>query len=234
VADELLDHQAALVSTTIHNQEGTMTETQRRSVLTGHTHLPQAEDFESLYLQGVPPWDIGRPQPPFAELAERGVLAGRVLDAGCGTGEHALMAAARGLEVTGFDVAATVIAIANTKARDRGLTARFLELNALDLSSLGEQFDTVLDCGLFHVFGDDDRPRFVRELRASMTVGGHYYMLCMSDRQGGDWGPHRIRAEEIRDSFVEGWTVDSIGAAKIDITIDPHQAEAWLAVITCR
>lgn len=211
---------------------GIMTETERPSVLTGHTDVREAEDFDSVYMQGVPPWDIGRSQPAFAELAERGLLAGRVLDAGCGTGEHALMAAALGLEATGFDVAATAIAIANTKARDRGLEARFLQLNALVLSSLGEQFDTVLDCGLFHSLGDDDRPRFVKELRASMPAGGHYCMLCFSDRQAGDWGPRRIRQEEIRGSFAEGWTVDSIQPAKIDITIDPHQAEAWLAVIT--
>jgi hypothetical protein len=106
-------------------------------------------------------------------------------------------------------------------------------LNALVLSSLGEQFDTVLDCGLFHSFGNDgDRPRFAKELRASMPAGGHYYLLCFSDRQAGDWGPRRIRQEEIRGSFAEGWTVDSIQPATIDITIDPHQAEAWLAVIT--
>jgi len=206
-------------------------ETERPGTLTGHTHVREG-DFDSVYMQGVPPWDIGRSQPAFAELAERGLLAGRVLDAGCGTGEHALMAAALGLEATGFDVAATAIAIANTKARDRGLEARFLELNALVLSSLGEQFDTVLDCGLFHGFGDDDRLRFVKELRASVPVGGHYCMLCFSDRQAGDWGPRRIRQVEIHDSFAEGWTVDSIQPAKIDITIDPHQAEAWLAVIT--
>jgi cyclopropane fatty-acyl-phospholipid synthase-like methyltransferase len=210
-----------------------MTEKERPSVLTGHTNARKAEDFDSVYIQGIPPWDIGRPQPAFAELAERGLLAGRVLDAGCGTGEHALMAAARGLEATGFDVAATAIAIAGTKARDRGLEARFLQLNALVLSSLGEQFDTVLDCGLFHSFGNDgDRPRFAKELRASMPAGGHYYLLCFSDRQAGDWGPRRIRQEEIRGSFAEGWTVDSIQPATIDITIDPHQAEAWLAVIT--
>ena len=59
-----------------------------------------------------------------------------------------------------------------------------------------------------------------------MPVGGHYDMLCFSDRQAGDWGPRRIRQEEIRDSFAEGWTVDSIQPAKIDITIDPHHAEA--------
>jgi hypothetical protein len=45
-------------------------------------------------------------------------------------------------------------------------------------------------------------------------------------------GPRRIRQEEIRASFAEGWTVDFIQPAKIDIMIDPHQAEAWLAVVT--
>ncbi|HEX5296909.1 MAG TPA: class I SAM-dependent methyltransferase, partial [Streptosporangiaceae bacterium] len=105
-----------------------MTETERPSVLTGHTDVRAAEDFDSVYMQGVPPWDIGRSQPAFAELAERGLLARRVPDAGCGTGEHALMAAALGLEATGFDVAATAIAIgcgsmgvrARWRPRERG------------------------------------------------------------------------------------------------------------------
>jgi len=35
------------------------------------------------------PWDIGRPQPAFVRLAEQGLLSGRVLDSGCGTGEQA-------------------------------------------------------------------------------------------------------------------------------------------------
>jgi hypothetical protein len=65
-----------------------------------------------------------------------------------------------------------------------------------------------------------------------MRVGGHYFMLCFSDRQPGDWGPRRIRQEEIQTSFAAGWTVDSIQPAKIEITIDPFSAEAWFAVIT--
>ena len=35
------------------------------------------------------PWDIGRPQPAFVRLADEGRLTGRLLDAGCGTGENA-------------------------------------------------------------------------------------------------------------------------------------------------
>jgi len=67
--------------------------------------------FNDAYL-GTPPWDIGRPQGAFRALADAGELRGRLLDSGCGTGEHALMAAALGLEATGIDSAPRAIEIA--------------------------------------------------------------------------------------------------------------------------
>jgi cyclopropane fatty-acyl-phospholipid synthase-like methyltransferase len=183
---------------------------------------------------GTPPWDIGRPQPAFLQLAEAGALSGRLLDVGCGTGEHVLMAAGLGLPASGIDAAPAAIAIAEDKARDRQVTARFLVGDALELSALGEQFDTVLDCGLFHIFDDDDRSRFVDSLRAAIPAGGRYFMLCFSDRQPGEWGPRRVTADEIRASFAAGWTVDAIEPTRIDITIDPDGAQAWLVALTRR
>ncbi len=150
--------------------------------------MRRPEDFDALYA-GTPPWEIGRPQPAFLELAQAGALRGRVLDVGCGTGEHALLAAGLGLDATGIDAAPLAIAIAEGKAQDRGLRARFLVWNALQLAELGEEFDTVIDSGLFHVFEDEDRLRFVDSLRAVIRAGGRYYMLCFSDRQPGDFGP---------------------------------------------
>ena len=181
---------------------------------------------------GTPPWDIGRPQAAFLELARTGALRGRVLDAGCGTGEHALMAAGLGLPSTGIDAAPTAIAIAEEKARERGLNARFLVWNALELGSLEEQFDTVLDCGLFHVFDDQDRARYVDSLRAVIPPGGRYFMLCFSDRQPGQLGPRRVTEEEIRASFAEGWTVDAIEAAEMDITTGPGAVLTWRTKLT--
>jgi SAM-dependent methyltransferase len=102
---------------------------------------PRHENFDASYA-GTPAWDIGRPQSAFLELAEGGVLRGRVLDIGCGTGEHALMAARLGYEATGIDTAQTAIAIAQGKARDRGLTARFLVGDALRLSDLDDSSTT--------------------------------------------------------------------------------------------
>jgi cyclopropane fatty-acyl-phospholipid synthase-like methyltransferase len=188
-------------------------------------------NFDAMYA-GAPPWDIGRPQRAFLELAEAGSLRGRVMDVGCGTGEHALMAAVRGLDATGIDSAPSAIAIAQAKARERGLSARFLVWNALELGSLDERFDTVLDSGLFHVFGDDDRARLVGSLAAVTAPGARYHMMCFSDRQPGDWGPRRVSQEEIRSSFARGWRVESIEAATFDVTIDPAGVQAWQATIT--
>lgn len=204
-----------------------MTEAERAGGLSGPRRTPG--DFDAAYATGTPPWDIGRSQPAFRALADDGRLVGRVLDVGCGTGEHALMAAALGLEATGVDTSATAIGIARRKAEERALPARFLVHDALDLPALGESFDTVLDCGLLHVFDDTDRARLVESLRASMPVGARYHLLCFSDAEPGDWGPRRIRQEEIRRAFADGWRVETIEPASLDIIIDPGRAHAWLA-----
>ena len=181
-----------------------------------------------MYL-ATPPWDIGRPQPVFVRLADEGAIKGRVLDAGCGTGEHAIMLAARGLDVTGVDAAPRAIEAAQTKAVGRGLGARFLVWDALRLGELGEQFDTVIDSGLFHVFDDERRLLYVDSLRAVIHPGGRYFMCCFSDRQPGDWGPRRVTQDEIRTAFADGWKVDSITAERFEINVDPPEAHAWLA-----
>jgi SAM-dependent methyltransferase len=191
------------------------------------------EDFDVSY-QGTPPWDIGRPQPVFLSLAEAGLLRGTVLDAGCGTGEHVLMAAARGFEATGVDAAPRAIATAERKAEERGLRARFLVWDALRLDELNEHFDTVLDSGLFHVFDDASRAKYVEALGTVLEPGGHFFLCCFSDRQPGDWGPRRVSEAEISLSFEHGWEVESIQAARFVTNLDPPFAEAWLATITRR
>lgn len=200
----------------------------------GQRETPASEplhDFDAIY-DSTPPWDIGRPQPAFKRLAESGVLVGSVLDVGCGTGEHALLAASLGLTALGIDFAPRAIELAQVKASERGVEVHFKVWDALHLPGLGEWFDTVLDCGLFHVFDDEQRKPYVSSLRAAIPAGGHFLMLCFSDRQPGDWGPRRVTQDEIRTNFAEGWRVDSIDPAVIDINIDPNGAQAWVSVIT--
>jgi SAM-dependent methyltransferase len=187
-------------------------------------------EFEAAY-QTTPPWDIGEPQPAFAMLAANGRLRGRVLDVGCGTGEHVLMAADAGCEAVGIDIASSAVRLAQAKARERGITARFLVGDARNLASLGQQFDAVLDCGLFHVFDDEDRAPFVASLARAIRPGGEYFMLCFSENEPPGWGPRRITQDEIRDAFADGWRVASIEPADINVTLRSEPVRSWFATI---
>ena len=190
-------------------------------------------EWDQMY-RGTPPWDIGRPQSALVEVAEAGGLRGRVLDVGCGTGEHVLMAASYGLPATGVDLSPLAISIATEKAKDRkvgGVKFVVADLLTIRPDDIGGPFDTVTDNGVFHVFSDEDRPRFVANLRALLTDQGHYVMLCFSDAEPGDWGPRRVTEEEIRASFSEGWRIETIEPVRIEVVMDPGYAHAWRCLI---
>ncbi|HZU43869.1 MAG TPA: class I SAM-dependent methyltransferase [Terriglobales bacterium] len=190
--------------------------------------------WDASYLRDEPaPWDIGRPQLAIARLASEGKFAGAVLDAGCGTGEHALLIASLGLPVVGVDVAETALAIARQKARDRGIAVQFVAADAFQLKRLGRMFQTVLDCGLFHAFNAAERPRYLASLASVTERDATLFVLCFSD-EGPDTGPHPVREEELRAAFnpASGWTVASIERDRIHTRFHGDLgAPAWLATI---
>lgn len=198
--------------------------------------ITQPSTFDAAY-SGTPVWEIGRPQAALAELFEAGAIQGTVLDVGCGTGEHALLAAAHGLTAVGIDMSPKAIEIARRKAAERGLPAQFAVHDALDLGGLGEQlgamqFDTVIDSALFHVFGDEERVRYAASLRQVVPPGGRYFMICFSDRHPGGFGPRRVSQEEIRSAFADGWRVDAIDPVTLEITASPGSLQAWRTALT--
>ena len=170
--------------------------------------------FEGLYA-GPAPWDIGKPQGAFVAIADR--VTGPVLDAGCGTGEHALFFAARGLRVIGIDFVEEAIRRARAKAAERGQAVEFLVKDATALDGWGERFASVIDCGLFHVFSDDDRRRYVRGLAQVLEPGGRLFLMCFSDEEPGIEGPRRVSRQELYAAFADGWEVESVQPVQIEI-----------------
>jgi SAM-dependent methyltransferase len=192
------------------------------------------QPWDASYRDGPAPWDIGVAQPAIVRLASAGGFAGTVLDAGCGTGENTLHVASLGVPVVGVDVADTALAIAREKARTRGLDVEFAAADAFQLERLGRTFKTVLDCGLFHTFDRDERPRYAASLASVTEHDGTLYVLCFSD-DGPEPGPHPISQEDLRAAFNSGtgWRVAAIEADRIRTRFhDANGAPAWLATMT--
>jgi cyclopropane fatty-acyl-phospholipid synthase-like methyltransferase len=190
--------------------------------------------FENIYA-GQPRWEIGRPQRAFVNVADQ--ITGSILDSGCGTGEIALIFASRGHKVTGIDFLAEPINLAKQKAVERGLTATFLVMDALALKELPEVFDNIFDSGLFHVFSDDDRRRYVEGLASVLRPGGRLFVLCFSDKEPGDQGPRRVSRQEIEDAFAGGWVIETVQPSEYEVRPEPNDIsfsdggpKAWFVV----
>jgi SAM-dependent methyltransferase len=194
--------------------------------------------FEDLYA-GPAPWDIGKPQGCFVSIADR--VTSPVLDAGCGTGEHALFFASRGLRVTGIDFVDEAIRRARRKAAERGLAVEFLVQDATTMGGFSERFASVIDSGLFHCFSDDDRRRYVRGLARVLEPGGRLFLMCFSDEEPGTEGPRRVSRQELYDAFADGWEVESVQPARCEINPEFNQTQfseggpkLWFAVVRRR
>jgi SAM-dependent methyltransferase len=199
---------------------------------TGHERM-SGRPWDASYHDGPAPWDIGAPQPAVVRVAAAGGFAGRVLDAGCGTGENALHLASLGLPVLGFDVAETALALARAKAASRGIEAEFVTADAFRLERLRRRFETVLDCGLLHTFDEDERPRYAASLASATEHAGTLYVLCFSD-QGPDPGPHPVGRDELAAVFGPGtgWIVADIAAERVHTRFHGADgAPGWLATV---
>jgi SAM-dependent methyltransferase len=191
--------------------------------------------FENFYA-GSAPWDIGKPQPQFISIADR--VTGPVLDAGCGTGEHALYFAARGLRVVGIDFVEEAIRRALRKAAGLGLDIEFLVKDATALAGWRARFSSVIDCGLFHIFSDADRRRYVDGLAEVLNPGGWLFLMSLSDQEPGTLGPRRVSRQELFDAFANGWEVESVRPCQIElnpeyteVTFSDGGPKAWFAIV---
>jgi len=120
-------------------------------------------------------WDAGRYETTAAELApvaeavvERAAISADqdVLDIACGTGNAALLAAARGARVVAVDGAARLLEVARRRAHTEGVAVDFREGDLFDLPVGDQAADVVLS--VFGLIFARDPSRALREVARVM------------------------------------------------------------------
>ena len=186
-------------------------------------------DFAGMYAEGIPPWQIDRPQPEVIRLIEQGKFESPVLDLGCGTGDNAIELARHGLVVKGLDAVSEALERARKKTEQAGLkhSPEFNLGDALRLVESGLKVRTVLDCALFHTFSDEERGEYIRGLEAVLSHGGRLHILSFSELETRQPGPRRLSLSEITGSFGKGWRVEDSVRCRYWDRVRPDGAHAW-------
>ena len=192
-------------------------------------------DWNEAY-KGIPPWDVGHPQPIFEDLIKDGeIKPGRALDIGCGRGDNAIMLAMNGCDVTGIDIVEDAISDAKAKVIERHVKVNFVVGNVLRMDQLFREaeFDIVIDSGLFHAMMDEERPIFARQIHRVLKPGGKYFMLCFSDKEPEGYGPRRISKDEIEHTFTPLFNIIYIKDSVIYSRVTPNNSKAYI-LSACR
>lgn len=186
-------------------------------------------DFAGMYAEGIPPWQIDRPQPEVIRLIEQGKFESPVLDLGCGTGDNTIELARHGLVVKGLDAVPEALDRARKKTEQAGLkqSPEFILGDALRLAESGLKARTLLDCALFHTFSDEERKDYIRGLEAVLSQGGRLHILSFSELETRQPGPRRLSLSEITGSFGKGWRVEDSVRCRYWDRVRPDGAHAW-------
>jgi ubiquinone/menaquinone biosynthesis C-methylase UbiE len=186
-------------------------------------------DFAGMYAEGIPPWQIDRPQPEVIQLIEQGKFESPVLDLGCGTGDNTIELARHGLVVKGLDAVTEALERARKKMEQAGLkqSPEFVLADALRLAESGLKARTVLDCALFHTFSDEERREYILGLEAVLSPGGRLHILSFSELETRQPGPRRLSLSEITGSFGAGWRVEDSVRCRYWDRVRPDGAHAW-------
>ena len=190
-----------------------------------------ADFFDDMYRKG-PPWEVGHPQSAFVELMSNNELVvGKALDIGCGTGENAIFLAQNGFSVVGIDLIPSAIEKAKQKARKLGVAIDFSVGDALHLRFPADEFDSVIDSGVFHIFDDKSRRVYIDQIAKVLRPDGGYFMLCFSEKEPTDWGgPRRVSKEEIEEVLAPNFEVNFIHETILESNI--HESGGGLAYIS--
>ncbi len=106
----------------------------------------------------------------------------RVLDAATGTGAVAILAAKRGADVVGQDIAPVLIETARERAAEEGAEVDFQVGDAEDMSFADASFDVVLStCGIMFA---PDHEAIAGELARVTKPGGRLALACWQPNTG--------------------------------------------------
>ena len=187
--------------------------------------------YHVLYQLGITPWDGKTEAAPLLDLLAA-LPPGRALDVGCGTGDHCLLMARAGWQVTGIDLVRKALGAARTKIAAAGPDGAQVTLLRADIikppqSLLDQKFDLVTDLGCFHGLPEKQRVQAMSAIGRLTAPGARMLILAVQPRRG--LGPKGLDRADMDRYAGAVWSVDDVISQDAINTSSPlgDAAFAW-------
>lgn len=145
--------------------------------MSSYAYMKVLESTPERYDRGIRLLSHGAVDRVYERIGELAAAPGRrLLDLGCGTGNLALVCAARGARVVGIDRDAGMLEVAQRKVEGNAAAGRIelYELGALELEDRFEEdsFDGAVSCLLVSELTPEERAYVLGTLRSLVRAGG--------------------------------------------------------------
>jgi len=154
------------------------------------------------------------------EIELKELKEGKFLDLGTGPGTQAAQLAKFGFNVTGSDLSQSAV----DRAKKLYPSPLYVTDDILNSKFPDDEFDFILDRGVFHVFEPEQRPTYLSHIKRILKENGILFLKCMSIEEKdlpGDKGPFKYSKGQIKEFFENGFEIESIKDTVYYGTINP-------------
>ena len=189
-------------------------------------------DWDAMYREGTPPWEMGVTEPELVRAVESGEIArGTALEIGCGTGADAIYLVQRGFEVTAIDSSATAIERARVRAEHEDALPRFVLADIFEFAPTAGQFDFVYDKGFYHFVRHFDLNKYLDMLWRVTRPGSCYMTLAGAPAEPSENGPPQVTERQIYNELGRLFEVVRLDSCRLGCSFSLEGFPAWCCLM---
>ena len=145
---------------------------------------------------------------------------GKFLDLGTGPGTQAAQLAKLGFNATGSDLSQSAV----DRAKKLYPNLSYIADDILNSKFPDNEFDFILDRGVFHVFEPEQRPLYLTQIKRILKENGILFLKCMSVEEKnlpGDKTPYKYSKDQIKEFFENDFEIEAIKDTVYYGTLNP-------------
>ena len=154
------------------------------------------------------------------EIELKELKEGKFLDLGTVPGTQAAQRSKMGFNVTGSDLSQSAV----DRAKKLYQSPSYIVDDILYSKFPDNEFDFILDRGVFHVFDPEQQPVYLSNIKRILKENGILFLKCMSIKEKnlpGDKTPFKYSKDQIKEFFENDFEIESIKDTVYYGTINP-------------